>query len=469
MYKTLGCFHSLQPTSNPFETPSIPALLPIGFVEWQRVQLLLCPGEHVPYMQEAVRRYDVPKLDGGIFPKHIPREAFPDRPDKGMEEWYRMVTGSLEQAQYTRGLKNSPYPSPRDASHRAEGSLANGKLSHARRPSRSPRSQSHSLDPARLDDERRRSSVPDIPSPFPPVSETTYRSGDSRTKQAPYNAQHGASKASSHHRTSDTSSSRHRYSSSSHLTSNSSATYRPTLSSSKESTKHGPPPVHHTRRRGRSPSTIDESSSGSEASSEDSQARRGRNSRETRDDRRRSSLIPPDLTRHHYRRHSHDATYRPADKPPLPPRPIANSPHVHDPLLLRRPGSGYKNGPTSGAAPLQYNPVQFRSNVFENQSDEAFNSAPESPFASETLGPSINPKLHSFDPVGPRELVQQYDPAGIDQGQASPRQPGMPLRTSTVTGVRGRRYAATDPRNAFPESRPPPTKQLGMVGMGDGR
>jgi hypothetical protein len=273
MYKTLGCFHTLQPTSSPFETPSIPALLPTGFVEWQRLQLLLCPGEHVPFMQEAVRRYDIPTADGGIFPKYIPREAFPARPDEGMEKWHRMVTGSLEQAQYTRRLKNSPYASPRDAPHRGEGYFsANGKLLQVRRPSRSPRSNSHDLDPARLADERRRSSVPDIPSPFPPNQENTYRSGDaqqfpppnSRTKQAQYNAPNRASNASSQHRTSDASSSRHRYSNSSHRTSNSSATYRPPLGSSVEASKQVPQSTPHTRhhRRPRSPSTINESSSG---------------------------------------------------------------------------------------------------------------------------------------------------------------------------------------------------------------
>ena len=171
MYSTLGCFHTLQPTSSPFESPSIPALLPIGFVEWQRLQLLLCPGEHVPFMQEAVRRYDVPKPEGGIFPKHIPREAFPDRPDEKMEKWHQMVTGRLEQAQYTRRRKNSPYTTPRDAAHRGEEHYLSNGTPQVRRPSRSPQSSSHGLAAARLSDERRRSSVPDIPSLFPSASE----------------------------------------------------------------------------------------------------------------------------------------------------------------------------------------------------------------------------------------------------------------------------------------------------------
>ena len=479
MYSTLGCFHTLQPTSSPFEPPKIPALLPIGFVEWQRLQLLLCPGEHVPFMQEAVRRYDVPTPDGGIFPKYLPREAFPDRPDGDMEKWYKLVTGSLDH-QYTTRLKNSPYASPRDPPHRLDGYfLSNGKLPQVRRPSRSPRSHSHDLDPARLSDDRRRSSVPDIPSPFPPVAENTYRGGDaqqfppnSRTKQAQYNAVHRASNASSQHRTSDASSSRHRYSNSSHRTSNSSATYRPTLSSSAESSKQVPPSPHHTRhhQRPRSPSTINESSSGSEASSENSQVGRGRNSHEARDGRRRSSLFPPNALMHHLRRHSHDATYLPNGKPPLPPRPIGYSAQVQDPLLSARPGSGYQNGPTSGTVPFwNGNAVQFRNNPFDPRGDDSVNSAPESAVPVENLSPSKSPKLHSFDPMGSRELVRQYDTADLDQGKATQRKSGMPLRISTVTGVGGRKYAATGPRSAFAGSRLSPPQPLGMVDIGEGR
>jgi hypothetical protein len=481
MYKTLGCFHSLQPTSSPFEPPSIPALLPTGFVEWQRLQLLLCPGEHVPFMQEAVRRYDVPKPEGGIFPKHIPREAFPNHPDESMEKWHQMVTGRLEQAQYTRRLKNSPYTTLRDAAHRGEEyNSSNGTPPHVRRPSRSPRSNSHGLAPAHLSDERRRSSVPDIPSAFPSVSENTYRGSDgqqfappnSRTRQAQHNAPHRASNTSSQHRTSDASSTRHRHPNSSHRTSNSSAAYKPTLSSSAESSQHGPPSAHRMRhrRRSSSPSTIDESSSGSEASSENSQAGRGRRSREARDGHRRDSLFPPDSTQHHLRRHSHDATYLPNGKPPLPPRPIENTPHVQDPLLWARPASGYKVPATSGGGPLwNGGAVQFRNNIFEPRADDTINSVPESAVPVENLSASVNPKLHSFDPASHRELVHQFDPADTNQDKADQPRPGRLLRVATVTGVGGRKYAAAEPRSAFTGSSISPPKQLGTVGTGGGR
>lgn len=98
VYQSLGCFHTLQPTNNAFEPPSIPALLPHGFVRWQTIQLLLCPDEHVRFLQEAVKRFDVINpAGGGTFPKVIPREAFPAAPDPEMVEWHDTVSQRLEQ------------------------------------------------------------------------------------------------------------------------------------------------------------------------------------------------------------------------------------------------------------------------------------------------------------------------------------------------------------------------------------
>ena len=466
MYRMLGCFHTLQPTPSPFDVPCIPALLPGGFVEWQRIQLLLTPGEHVPFMQEAVKRYDVPTADGGIFPKYIPREVFPDRPDESMEEWHKKVTGSLEQEQYSRKLKTSPYASSRDPPNRGDGYLlANGK---ARRNSRSPQSNSHDLDPAR------RSSGPDIPLPLPSILDNTHRGSDvqqystlsSRTKQAQYKMPHHTSNISSQHRTSDTPSPRH----SSHRTSNSSASHRPARGASIEPGKQWPPPAHriHHHRRPRSPSTIDESSSGSEASSEDSFTGRSRNSHEARDGRWRGSLFPPESIRH-LRRHSHDAACLSNSKPPPPPRPIDKSPHVQDPMLSARPGPGYQNGPTTGAVSWNANPIQFNTNVFKPRGDEAANSAPESPVPVEKYSRNINSKLSMFDPAGPRGLVRQYNAEDMDQGRAYERKSSIPLRIPTVTGVGGRKYAATESMSAFAGSGLSPPTQLGMLSMADSR
>jgi hypothetical protein len=97
IYKSLGCFHTLQPTCNAFEAPSIPALLPEGFIRWQTIQLLLCPDEHAAFLKEALRRLDIVNPSTGtLFPKDIPRSAFPAGPDPEMVQWHDTVGTRLE-------------------------------------------------------------------------------------------------------------------------------------------------------------------------------------------------------------------------------------------------------------------------------------------------------------------------------------------------------------------------------------
>ncbi|KAF7592135.1 hypothetical protein BBP40_000683, partial [Aspergillus hancockii] len=84
IYQRLGCFHSIQPTNDPYKPPSIPALQPNGFVRWQTIQLLLDPDEHSRWLQNAVELWDIETPNGGTFPKLIPRDAFPAEPDPEM-------------------------------------------------------------------------------------------------------------------------------------------------------------------------------------------------------------------------------------------------------------------------------------------------------------------------------------------------------------------------------------------------
>ncbi|KAF2875979.1 hypothetical protein BDV95DRAFT_484411, partial [Massariosphaeria phaeospora] len=98
IYRSLGAFHSLQPAPNDdgYSTPTIPALKPRGFVTWQTIQILLGPEEHVPFLQKAVAQFDV--LDpetNTLFPKILPKECFPEKPDDAMEEWYQGVAERL--------------------------------------------------------------------------------------------------------------------------------------------------------------------------------------------------------------------------------------------------------------------------------------------------------------------------------------------------------------------------------------
>ncbi|KAL4801973.1 hypothetical protein BDV18DRAFT_68666 [Aspergillus unguis] len=108
IYQRLGCYHSIQPSSDPYKPPSIPALQPHGFVRWQTIQLLLDPDEHVAYLQNAVERWDIFSPTGTLFPKTIPREAFPAEPDPEMIKWHETVSQKFEFDYWKRKFVQSP-------------------------------------------------------------------------------------------------------------------------------------------------------------------------------------------------------------------------------------------------------------------------------------------------------------------------------------------------------------------------
>ncbi|KAI9784216.1 MAG: hypothetical protein M1816_001038 [Peltula sp. TS41687] len=121
IYQSLGCNHSLvQPIEDDFAPPSIPALSPRGFIRFQSIQLLLDPEEHWAYLQEAVRRFDIiDPRSGKIFPRRIPREAFPEKPDEEMVKWHDMVMDRLR-----KEAQNEPVGEERgfnDAERPADG------------------------------------------------------------------------------------------------------------------------------------------------------------------------------------------------------------------------------------------------------------------------------------------------------------------------------------------------------------
>lgn len=99
IYKSLCCLHSLQPDSADDEarySPSVPALKPRGFVTWQTIQILLGPEEHAPFIQNALKAYDViDPVTKTPFPKTIPRTCFPPHPDPIMVKWHEKVTERL--------------------------------------------------------------------------------------------------------------------------------------------------------------------------------------------------------------------------------------------------------------------------------------------------------------------------------------------------------------------------------------
>ena len=117
IYRSLGCFHILQQGKDPFAAPSIPALTPAGFVRWQTVQLLLNPQEHVPYLQEAVKRFEILNTGpGGPFPKILPAECLPRTPDIEMAKWHERVGERLRiESEVTTPQSAPPTARPQNA------------------------------------------------------------------------------------------------------------------------------------------------------------------------------------------------------------------------------------------------------------------------------------------------------------------------------------------------------------------
>lgn len=187
IYQSLGCYHTLQPEKDPHTPPTIPALTPAGFVRWQTVQLLLEPEEHVPFLQEAVKRFDLTNpADGVPFPSILPKESLPCEPDMEMVGWHENVAEKLMlEAQESAARAMPPRPnlalsdndleSSRDNSSVDSHSVVDaahgaGYFNHPRAKNRGPPfvqtphgvrlpPQYHNQEP--WSPERRRSSLPD--------------------------------------------------------------------------------------------------------------------------------------------------------------------------------------------------------------------------------------------------------------------------------------------------------------------
>ncbi|RMZ84456.1 hypothetical protein DV738_g768, partial [Chaetothyriales sp. CBS 135597] len=173
IYRTLGCRHSLQPTQSDYETPSIPCLTDEGFARFQEVQVLLCPDEARRTLQRAVELYDVPQPDGsGFFPKSIPNECFPTKPDQEFEHWYNDVRAgidcqdpprvSVDNCQTHGSGKNSTYYSSylEQDQHNRGGYV--GQNARSRNESRSVSAAEREENARRAAMMHRRRSVPDV-------------------------------------------------------------------------------------------------------------------------------------------------------------------------------------------------------------------------------------------------------------------------------------------------------------------
>ncbi|GFG20822.1 hypothetical protein IFM61606_00814 [Aspergillus udagawae] len=153
IYQRLGCFHSIQPTNDPFKPPSIPALQPNGFVRWQTIQLLLDPDEHARYLQNAVALWDIENPNGGTFPKTIPRDSFPSEPDPEMVDWHEGVSRRFEFDFWRKNVLRSSPPNFRtyhwQFSHKDASPEQEDHTSSHRPPTPQPRRHTEPEDPPR--------------------------------------------------------------------------------------------------------------------------------------------------------------------------------------------------------------------------------------------------------------------------------------------------------------------------------
>lgn len=113
-----GCRHTLEPTDNDYEPPSIPALTLKGFVRWESIQILLAPDEHVPFVIHAVKNWHLKNPDTGeLFPEDIPASAFPSEPDPDICVWYEACGDKLKKEATPRASPRPPFPSAADRVH----------------------------------------------------------------------------------------------------------------------------------------------------------------------------------------------------------------------------------------------------------------------------------------------------------------------------------------------------------------
>lgn len=103
---------------NDFSPPTIPALTVRGFIRWESLQILLGPEEHVPFIQFAVRHWDLRHpTTGQQFPPDLPASVFPKECDPAIDKWHRDCAKSLREKANSSEEDSQPEPRrpvPRD-------------------------------------------------------------------------------------------------------------------------------------------------------------------------------------------------------------------------------------------------------------------------------------------------------------------------------------------------------------------
>lgn len=121
IWQVTGCQHSLQPTGNDFEAPSIPALTFRGFSRWESLEVLLGPEEHVPFLQYAVKNWNLKHPETGQdFPTDLPALCFPSQADKEVDRWHKTCATKLWTAAASSSHEEGAEPKPSPSNEQPE-------------------------------------------------------------------------------------------------------------------------------------------------------------------------------------------------------------------------------------------------------------------------------------------------------------------------------------------------------------
>ncbi|KAM4058718.1 hydroxyproline-rich glycoprotein DZ-HRGP [Hirsutella rhossiliensis] len=120
IWQVTGCQHTLQPTHDDFAPPTIPALTMRGFSRWESLEILLGPEEHVPFMQYAVKNWDLKHPETGeAFPPDLPAHVFPTETDMDVDRWHKSCAARLRN-EAASSADDGPPPNPAGATQQPE-------------------------------------------------------------------------------------------------------------------------------------------------------------------------------------------------------------------------------------------------------------------------------------------------------------------------------------------------------------
>jgi hypothetical protein len=111
VWQVTGCQHMLiQPTNEDYAAPSVPALTQRGFSRWESLEILLGPEEHVPFLQFAVKNWNLKHPETGeAFPAELPKDVFPSEPDAVVDQWHQSCA---QQLKYEASASDGTPPPP---------------------------------------------------------------------------------------------------------------------------------------------------------------------------------------------------------------------------------------------------------------------------------------------------------------------------------------------------------------------